>query len=104
MRDRAYAGRAVHGDARVAVFGGVGLARMETHSDGERSVRRPTMVRQRTLSRDCSLDRLARMVERDKEGITLRVDLDAAVLGERGAEEVTMLREHRAVLLLQPFN
>jgi hypothetical protein len=44
------------------------------------------------------------MAERDEEGIALRVDLDAAVFGERGAEQITMLREYVAVLLLQPLD
>jgi hypothetical protein len=74
------------------VFCEVGLARVKTNADGERSVRRPAMVGQRMLNGDCGLDRIARMAERDEEGIALRVDLDAAVFGERGAEQITVLR------------
>jgi hypothetical protein len=50
------------------------------------------------------IDRIASTAEGDEEGITLRVHLGAAVLGERSTQHFTMLRKHRAVILLQLFD
>jgi hypothetical protein len=47
------------------------------------------------------LDSIARVAEGDEEGIALRIDLGAAVVGELGTKQITMLGEHCAVSLLQ---
>ena len=56
----------------------------------ERSLVRPRVGGERTLSGACSLDRIASMAKRDEERIALRVDLNAAVFAERGAEQIRL--------------
>jgi hypothetical protein len=94
----------VHGDAGVAMLGGVGLAGVETHADGKWNFIRPWTLGECPLSGDCGLDRASCMAEGDGEGIALRIDLDAPVLRERGTKHIAMRGENCAVSVQQPLD
>src|SRR5262249_61625835 len=90
----------VHVEADVTFLGQPWLARVQPHPHANRSVGK------RALAIGSRGDRVRRKSEDDEERITLRVDLDAVVLGERLAEPPAMLLQRRSVagaaLLQQP--
>ena len=95
MAGRADPGAAVHVDADIPLGRHAWLAGVDahTHSHGTR--------RKRALCRVRRGDRVARSCERDEEGITLRVHLDAPVLGHSAAQRSPMLGEDLRIAITQ---
>ena len=81
-------GGAVHVGADVALGGQQRRARVNSHPHGKR---------QGLLGFAGSLERSRRRVKRDEERVSLRVNLNPAVLLERLPKNTAMLREHRRV-------
>ena len=75
----------VHVEADVSLLGQPRLARVQPHPHAYRP------VGQRALAVRGSGDRVRRAGEGDEERVTLRVDLDALVVGKRRAESPPML-------------
>jgi hypothetical protein len=74
--------RLVHGEADVAVGRDRRLARVDTHPYPHLDVVGPVVRRERPLCLGRRLDRRARAAEDDEERVALRVDLEAAGVGE----------------------
>ena len=83
--------RAVDVDADVALLGQVRRAGVDAHADPDRP------GGERLLGRCRRAQRTGRGGKGDEEGIPLRVDLDAAVDAERGAQDAAVLRERLGV-------
>ena len=92
MPGRADARRLVHVHADVALLRQQRLAGVKPHPDANR------FRLERVLGLSCRGERLARVGERDEEGIALRVDLHASVRGERLPQQATVLRQRLGVL------
>ena len=73
-------------DADVALLGDERLAGVEAYSDLDRPVQRLLCLRRRR-------ERIGGAGEGDEEGVALRVDLDAAVGGERLAKHPPVFGE-----------
>ena len=97
------AGGLVNGEAHVAVRADAGLAGVQSHADAHLHLVRPLMLGERDLRGGAGLDRRAGAAEDDEERVALRVDLDAAALGEGRAQELVMRREHVAVAVAASF-
>ena len=93
--------RAMNGHADIAGLGNVGLTGMQTHANADRDVVGPAMLGESALSGHCCCDGIARTAEGDEEGVALRVDLYAAMFGERPTKQVAVRGEHSAVALSQ---
>jgi hypothetical protein len=99
VRRRAEASGAMHSDADVPVFTEMWLGRMKPHSHVHPYITRPPLFAERTLRRDGCSGRIACLLERDEERVPLRVDFGAAVLRDRGPQEVAMTGEHIVIVL-----
>ena len=86
---------AVHVGAHVSLFRDDRLARVDAdpHPHGA--------SRQLRLDFSCGCDGVTRAFEREEERVALRVDLDPAVAGERGAHDSAVLREHVGVAVAE---
>ncbi|MDQ3163886.1 MAG: hypothetical protein M3Q92_13855 [Actinomycetota bacterium] len=84
-------GRPVHIPSDVTLLRYVRRARMDPHPHPDRAGRQPL---QRVSDRP---QRARRRGKGDKEGVPLRVHLDAAVAGEGIAQDPAMLRERRRI-------
>src|SRR5213078_3196028 len=91
-------------EADVAPARQTRLAGVETHADANRRAVAPGVRGERPLCRNGGRDRVSRTFERDEEGVSLRIDLDPAVLREATPKKATMLGKHVAVLLAQPLD
>ena len=85
----------VHVEADVPLLGQPRLARVQPHPHADRP------VGQRALAVSGSGDGVRRAGEGDEERITLRVDLDALVLGKRRAESPPMLVQRLPVVVAE---
>ena len=92
VRGRRDPRRAVHVDADVALVADQRRARVQAHAHTDRP-------RHHGLSFGRGRERARRRGERDEEGVALRVDLDAVVVGKRLAQQPAVLGERVRVLL-----
>ena len=83
----------MHVETDVTLFRQPRLARVQAHPHANRAAGKST------LAVRSSGDRVRRAGEDDEERITLRVDLDALVLGERRAESPPMLLQRLPVVI-----
>jgi hypothetical protein len=89
----------MHREADVPLAGGGSLAGVNPDSDPNLDTVRPLLLGQRTLDRHGRGDCARRAPKRDKERVTLRVDLLAAVRRKRVAHECLLACEHLSVPL-----
>jgi hypothetical protein len=75
----------VHVDSDVSLVRQPRLTRMQSHANPDRA------VRERALAVRGGGDRIGSSAEGDEERVTLRVHLDAVVIGERRPESPPML-------------
>lgn len=101
MRGRADARGACDREADVAVTCHLRIARVQAHADLDLNAVRPGMLRKRTLSVRRRRDCVTRARECDEEGLSLTVDDDAVVLGERLLQEATMFCDNVVVALTE---
>ncbi len=95
---------AVHAHPVVAaLLGEVRLAGVQAHAHAQLGALGPVVRRERALTVRGRGGRVARAGEDVEEGVALRVDLLAAVRGERLAEEALVRLEHAAVAVAQLF-
>src|SRR5437764_1031356 len=97
VSNRADSRRSVDTYADVALIGNVRLTGMQPHPDANLHSVVPWVRGERPLRRDGGRDCLSGPRERDEEAVTLCVDFDAAVLGERPTDEATMVGKNVAV-------
>src|SRR6266540_620999 len=88
----------------IALFGPMSLAGVETHPDANLHSVAPRVRGERPLRCNGGRDGVPRTAEGDEKGVSLRVDLDAAALGERRPKKTAMFGKHVAVVLPQPFD
>ena len=86
-------GALVHVEADVSLLGQARLARVQPHPHANRPVGKYA------LAIRSSGDRVRRAGEGDEERVTLRVDLDAVVIGEHRAEPPPMLLQRLSVVV-----
>jgi hypothetical protein len=79
------------------------LAGVETHPDANLHSVAPGVRSERPLRCNGGRDGVSRTGEGDEKGVSLRVDLDAAALRERGTKKMAMFGKHVAVALAQPL-
>ena len=89
---------------RIAVICRVWLAGMETHAHRDTASFGPVVRVERALRSHRRRYTVASTLKRDEESVPLRVDFDAAKLGEREAQKVSMLGQHAPVIVLQTFH
>src|SRR5207244_4067802 len=95
VADRGDPGTLVHVEADVPLLAQPRLAGVQPHPHANRSVgERALAVRRRG-------DRVRRAGERDEERVSLRVDLDTAVLGERRAKSPPMHLQRLGVVVAE---
>ncbi len=92
-------GRAMDGEADIALPGRIRLARVDADPDAYVLPVGPLVPRQRALDRDGSRHGIGRAPKRSEERIALRVNLVAAVLGESLTNEPLLLAQNLAVAL-----
>ena len=95
--------RLVHADADVQLLTDLRLARVQPHPDEELHTVGPRVGCEVALRIHRSRDRVLRAPERDEEGVSLRVDLVAAMRRERLAQDSLVLLEHVPVLAADPL-
>ena len=93
MADGGDARALVHVEADVPFIGQPRLARVQPHPNAYRP------VRQRALAVGSSGDSVRRAGEGDEERVTLRIDLDALMLGKRRPETPPMLVQRLSVVV-----
>ena len=91
--------RARHRQPDVPVAGHLRVTGVDAHPHLDLRAVRPAVLGDHPLSRRCRLDRIPRPREGDEERLGLAVDDDAAMLGERGLQQATVLRDHLLVPL-----
>ncbi len=88
---------AVDTESDIALTAHRRLARVDAHADTQLSVVGPRMLGEAELARDRAGDGVLGAPEGDEERVSLRVDLVAAVLGERLAEDPLVVGERPTV-------
>jgi hypothetical protein len=88
----------------AALVGDVGLTGVHAHADAELGPFRPRVGGERALPVGRGRRRIARASEDVEERVSLRVDLLAAVSGERLTQKTLMLCEQVAVAVAEQFH
>ena len=99
--DGAEPGSPHHVDAEVPLAADSRLARVQPHPDADRVPVGPVMGRVESLRLDGRRDGVARPWEREEEGVTLRVDLDATAFAEARAHQSPMRVQDIAVAVAE---
>ena len=86
-------------DPHVALVAGDGVGGVKAHPHLEPTVVRPRVSRELSLRLDGCPRRIVGTAERDEEGVPLRVDLAAARIGRRPADDPAMILERTAIAL-----
>ncbi len=95
--------RTVHTETYVAFSADRGLAGVNPHADAELGAVRPRVLREPALAGDRGGHRILGTAEADEERIPLRVDLVAAVLDERLAQDPLVILERFPVAITEPL-
>jgi hypothetical protein len=91
------ASRPVDAESDVALAADGRLARVDPHAHAERAPVGPCVLGEAALRRERGRHRVLCPTERDEERVPLRVDLVAAVFGERVTQDPLVIGERLAI-------